>query len=240
MAQSTANAASRAAPLPRAIAFDLDGTLVESAPDLHLVLEELMAEEALAAPSLSSLRTMIGDGAKALIARAFAAAEVDLEPARLNRLYARFLDRYTEEPARASTVYPGVVAVLESLTARGMRLGVCTNKPQRPTERLLEALSLDRFFAHVVGGDALAVRKPDPGHLRAALGADAADPATTLMVGDSRNDLLAARAFGARCVLVTYGYTAVPATELGADAVIDSFAELPAALALTPTTAPRT
>ena len=224
----------------KAIAFDLDGTLVETAADLHLVLEELMADEGLPAPPLASLRTMIGDGAKVLIVRAFAAAGIELEPARLERLYARFLARYGDEPARASTVYPGVPTTLEGLRAQGVRLGVCTNKPQRPTERLLEALDLARYFTHVVGGDALAVRKPHPDHLRVALGQDAAAPATTLMVGDSRNDLLAARALGTPCVLVSYGYTAVPAAELGADAVIDRFADLPGAIALTAAPVPRT
>ena len=112
--------------------------------------------------------------------------------------------------------------MLSDLRAKGARLGLCTNKPQMATIGLLEALGLGDAFHAVIGGDALAgVRKPDPAHLAAVLDALSVPPSRAVMVGDSRNDLLAARGLGIRCVLVSFGYTAVPARELGADAVID-------------------
>lgn len=217
------------APL-QAVVFDLDGTLVETAPDLHLVLSEVMAEEGLPAPPLDALRTMIGDGARALVTRGFAAAGAPLAEADLDRLYARFLALYVARPCRASTLYPGALDVLAALRARGLGLGVCTNKPQRPSELLLDALGIAGMIDCVVGGDVLPVRKPHPDHLRAVVEALGAAPAASVMVGDSRNDLAAARALGVPCVLMSFGYTAVPARELGAEGVVDSFAALPAAL----------
>ncbi|HEX8373713.1 MAG TPA: phosphoglycolate phosphatase [Geminicoccaceae bacterium] len=216
---------------PAAIVFDLDGTLVDTAVDLHLVLTELMTEEALPTPPLESIRAMVGDGAKALLERAFAAAGVAPGPERLDRLYARFLDRYTEQPCRGSTLSPGAAELLAALAESGCALGLCTNTPQRPSELLLEALGVLHRFGAVVGGDVLPVRKPDPAHLAATLDRLGATPATSVMVGDSRNDALTARALNVPCVLVTFGYTTVPARDLGADAVIDHLEELPAALA---------
>jgi phosphoglycolate phosphatase len=124
-----------------------------------------------------------------------------------------------------------VVEALEGLRAQAIRLGVCTNKTQAPTDRLLSALGLDRFFAAIVGGDAVPAKKPDPGHLAAVLERLGAAPARAVMVGDSGHDVIAARALGVPCILVSFGYTPVPARSLGADRVIDRFAELPAALA---------
>ena len=233
-------------PYPPAVVFDLDGTLVDTAEDLHLVLHELMDEEGLPTPPLETMRGMIGDGARALVARAFAAEGVDPGPERLDQLYGRFLDRYTEEPCRRSRLYEGVGDVLDGLAAAGCRLGVCTNKPQRPTVLLLEALGIADRFGAVVGGDALPVRKPDPGHLRAVLERLDVRPDAAVMVGDSRNDVLTAHAAGLPCLLYAHGYTTVPPRELGAEAVFDRWDELPRLLAgptpraLTPAGALRT
>lgn len=215
----------------RAAVFDLDGTLVETAPDLHRVLAMLCAEEGIAAPSIESLRAMVGDGARVLLSRAFAAAGVELPEERHEALYARFLELYVATPAVDSWVYQGVVEALEELRTQGWRLGVCTNKPQLPSDLLLQQLGLAPFFGSILGGDALPVRKPDPAHLGGVVAALGSVPGRTIMVGDSRNDLLAARGLGCRCILVSFGYTTVPAAELGADRVIDSFAELTAAIA---------
>lgn len=216
---------------PKAVVFDLDGTLVDTAADLHLVLAELMAGEDLPTPPLPEIRAMVGDGARALIQRAYAAAGEALAPDQLDRLYDRFLERYTEEPCRASALYPGAVAALDTLAAAGCVLGLCTNKPQRPSELLLDALGIRGRFGAILGGDALKVRKPDPGHLAATIERLGATPADAAMVGDSRNDALTAQALGVPCVLVSFGYTAIPPAELGAEAVIDHLDELPAALA---------
>lgn len=214
-----------------ALVFDLDGTLVETAADLHLILTEVMGEAGLVAPPLPAVRGMIGDGAKVLIERALAAIGAPAEPALVERLFARFRERYAEEPCRLSEPYPGAAELLGSLQGQGIRLGLCTNKPHEATTGLLEALGLARFFDSAIGGDRLPSRKPDPGHLLAVLGELGTRPEAAAMVGDSRNDLLAARGAGLPCVLVSFGYTVVPARELGADAVIDRLADLPAALA---------
>lgn len=214
----------------RAVVFDLDGTLVETAPDLHAVLAELLERERLRIPPLEAVRGMIGDGAKMLIRRAHEWQGLDLSPDRLDRLYAWFLERYTAEPARFSAPYRGVPEALRALRERGLRLGVCTNKPQVPSERLLEAVGLAPWIDVVTGGDVLPVRKPDPGHLAATLEALSASPAEAVMVGDSANDVAVARGLGIPCLLVSFGYTTKPARELGADRVIDRFDELVSAL----------
>lgn len=217
-------------PLPRAVIFDLDGTLVDSAPDLHLLLVELLAEQGLAAPPLPAVRDMIGDGARMLIRRALVEIGSPCDEPGLDRLYDRFTALYDAEPCRLTTAYPRAAATLAGLRDRGVLLGLCTNKPQRATELLLQALGLAESFSAVVGGDVLPVRKPDPTHLAAVLQRLGAEPDQAVMVGDSHNDLLTARALGIRCVLVSFGYSAVPAARLGADAVIDHFTELLGAL----------
>ncbi len=214
-----------------AVVFDLDGTLIDSAPDLHALVNEMLAELGHPGLALAELRPMIGDGARALLERGLQASGGLPSTVDLDALFAEFLRRYARMPVRAGQVYAGAVAMLEELAAAGVRLGVCTNKPQAPTDRLLAALDLARFFGAAVGGDALPVRKPDAGHLRAVLARLGIDARRAALVGDSRTDLLTARAAGVPCVLVSYGYTPVPARDLGADRVIDDMAELGAALA---------
>jgi phosphoglycolate phosphatase len=214
-----------------AVVFDLDGTLVDTAPDLHAHVNALLDELGRPGLNLEVMRPMIGDGARTLLRRGLEATGGIPDDVDLDALYRRFLARYVANPAERSTVHAGVVDVLERLSAEALRLGVCTNKPQAPTDRLLAALGLDRWFEAVVGGDAVPAKKPDPGHLGAVLQRLAANPARSVMVGDSAHDLKAARALGVRCVLVSFGYTPTPARALGADRVIDRVAELPAALA---------
>ena len=173
---------------------------------------------------------MIGDGARVLIERALAELGQPRDAGLVERLFARFRARYAEEPCRASSLYPGARELLGKLRAEGFRLGLCTNKPQAATLGLLRALGLDGCFGAVLGGDAVPARKPDPAHLAAVLAALGSTPGRSVMVGDSRNDLAAARGLGVPCVLVSFGYTPVPARDLGADAVIDRLADLPAVL----------
>ncbi len=214
-----------------AVVFDLDGTLVDTLPDLHAAVRALLGESGLDTPSAAEVRTMIGDGARSLVERSLAWADAPVDAAGLDAAFQRFLEIYGTAPCEASRLYANVEATLTALGAAGVRLGVCTNKPQAPSEAILEGLGIDRFFAAVVGGDAVPRRKPDPAHILDVLGRLGATPEASVMVGDSHNDLAAARAAGVRCVLVDYGYTVVPAMELGADRVIADFAELEAALA---------
>ncbi|MGD9510234.1 MAG: HAD-IA family hydrolase [Geminicoccaceae bacterium] len=192
------------------------------------MLADVLGENGHAAPDLATVHGMIGDGARVLIERAVARIGAELDVDALND---RFRQRYAEVPCRHSVPYPGATALLRELRAAGMRLGLCTNKPQAATLGLLEALGLMDAFDAVIGGDLIkGVRKPDPAHLRAVLAALEAPGSSAVMVGDSRNDLLAARGAAIPCVLVSFGYTAVPARELGADAVIDRLDQLPALL----------
>ncbi len=218
--------------------FDLDGTLIDSLPDLAIALNRLLRQENCAELPHAEVRQMIGDGAMRLVERAFAARGIELgrqAPAFVER----FLALYEGNAAANTQPWPGVRRALETLTAQGWQLAVCTNKPYRPSMEILAALGLSQLFTTVVGGDSLAFKKPDPRHLEGTLAAMAARSETAVMVGDSQNDALAARAIGVPVVLVTFGYTRVPVTELGADLLVDSFDELvPALSRLSGTNAP--
>ncbi|HFA59178.1 MAG TPA: HAD family hydrolase, partial [Rhodospirillales bacterium] len=155
----------------RAAIFDLDGTLVETLPDIHAVLAELFAEEGLAVPDPEQVRRMIGDGARMLLVRALETAGRDTTEEAIDRLHRRFVALYERHPCRYSAPFPGAVECLRHLRERGVRLGVCTNKPQRASEQLLDALGLAPYFSVVIGGDRAVRRKPDPEHPRAVLAA---------------------------------------------------------------------
>lgn len=213
-----------------AVVFDLDGTLVETAGDLHLVLVEILAERGLDAPPLDQVRGMIGDGARVLIQRALETIGAPHDAALIEALFDRFRARYAKEPCRASSLYPGAKELLGQLADKGIRLGMCTNKPQAATDGLLRTLGIADRFAAVIGGDAIQARKPNPQHLAAVIEAMGGSPDRSVMVGDSRNDLLTARGLDVRCILVSFGYTDTPARELGADAVVDDLHDVPAAI----------
>jgi phosphoglycolate phosphatase len=207
-----------------AVVFDLDGTLVDTAPDLGGALNRLLAEHGRVPIGADGIRRMIGDGAAKLVERGFAATGG--LPAALPSLVERFLAIYEPNIAETSRPFPGVVETLERLKAAGLRLGVCTNKPDEATRRLLAALDLSRHFTAVSGGDVPA-RKPDARHLLGVLRDLDASPTRSLMVGDSPNDVAAARNAGVPVVVVSFGYTTTPAAQLGADRLIDDFAALP-------------
>lgn len=215
---------------PPAIVFDLDGTLVDTAPDLHATLNVVLEDLGCAGVSLEQVRAMVGDGVRALLERGLRAGGMVLHEAAMTAATAHYLRHYGTNLARSSRPFPGVTVALDALADRGFRLAVCTNKPHALSLALLEALGLLARFDAVVGGDHLAMRKPDPGHLLGTLAAAGAKREGSVMVGDSRNDVAVARAAGLPVVLVSFGYTAVPARALGADAIIDDFAELAVAI----------
>ena len=213
------------------IAFDLDGTLVDTAPDLIGTLNWLLAEEGLAPLALDEARPFIGRGAKWMIERGFQAAQAPLAPERLQPLFERFIERYNAHIADESRPVPGVVAALETLKAQGAKLAVCTNKLTGLSVSLLDALGLSRLFDAVVGADAAPAAKPDPRHLEAAIAAAGGTKDRAVLVGDAATDAGAARAAGVPLILVSFGYTETPAAELHPDILIDHFDELPDACA---------
>ncbi len=213
-----------------AVVFDLDGTLVDTAPGILAFLNEMLVEFGRPGLDLEAVRPMIGDGVRSLMIAGLEASGGVPDNVVIDELFERYLKRYSVDPARSSEPYAGVIATLETLGSAGMAMGVCTNKPQRPTDRLLADLGLDRHFRTAIGGDALLVKKPDPVHLLSVLEQLGAGPERTVLVGDSATDARTARAAGVACVLVSFGYSATPARELGADRVIDAFADLVPAL----------
>jgi phosphoglycolate phosphatase len=211
------------------IVFDLDGTLVDTAPDLVGTLNQLLVEEQLPMLGLDEVRAMIGHGARALLGRGFTAAGVPLDDARMDRLFRRFIEVYLGRIARESRPFPGAGAALDALNAAGARLAVCTNKPTNLSVALLNALGLADCFDAIVGPDAAPAPKPDPAHLLAAIAQAGGRSDRALMVGDSATDATAARAAYVPLVLVTFGYTETPAAELSPDILIERFDDLPAA-----------
>jgi phosphoglycolate phosphatase len=214
-----------------AIVFDLDGTLIDSAPDIHLALNRTLAEAGRGEVTLESVKLMIGDGARLLVARGFAATGPALDDGAVEEEYRRFLERYEGPDSVVLTrPYPGVVETLEQLIAAGHCLGLCTNKPHGPTLDVLERLSLARYFAAVMTPEQVSAHKPDPAHLRAVLEALGVAAEEAVMVGDNANDVAVARAAAVPVVAVTYGYPRMAPEALGADLLIDRMAELPEAL----------
>jgi phosphoglycolate phosphatase len=210
-----------------AIAFDLDGTLVDTAHDLIGTLNWLLAEEGLAPVPLAEARPFIGRGARWMIERGFQAAKAPLAPAEVQPLFERFIDRYQGHIADESRPFPGCVEALETLKAEGARLCVCTNKLTGLSTALLDALDLTRLFEAVIGSDSTPGIKPDRRHLETAIAAVGGDLTRAIMVGDAATDAGAARAAKVPLILVSFGYTETPARELGPDILVDHFDELP-------------
>jgi phosphoglycolate phosphatase len=215
----------------RAVVFDLDGTLVDTLPDILPALNRLMAEEGRRPITTAEGRRMMGQGSRKLIERACTATGNLPDEGAIERYYNRFIEYYMAAPAERSAPYPGAAAMLQNLSAAGVTLGVCTNKPHEATLRVLDGLALRPYFAAVLGGDALDVRKPDAGHLRAVLAAMGAGSDSAAMVGDSEIDVAAARNAGVPVIVVDFGYSALAPAALGADAVISHLGDLPDALA---------
>ena len=217
--------------LPQAVIFDLDGTLVDSAADIGASLNWLLSGIGRRAVVRAEVVTWVGDGVAKLVERGLEATGGVPAADELAALVARFTDHYEAHSAELTRPFSGVVAALEKLAAAGCRLGVCTNKPEGATWEILETLGLGHFFQAVAGGDTVpGVRKPQPEHVLHVVQELGVPPAAAVMVGDSPNDINAAKAANLRAVAVSFGYTRVPPAELGADALIDHFDELVAAL----------
>jgi phosphoglycolate phosphatase len=215
---------------PRAVVFDLDGTLIDSAGDIADVLNVCLAEEGIAPFDEPAVVTMIGGGARVLVERALTRLGRREDEALLERLFRGFAARYEALGAGRSKPFPGAVALLETLARDRIGLAICTNKPAAITNRVLDELGLSRWFGTVIGETPHLPRKPAPDMVLAALAGLGATPTQAVMIGDSGADIGAAKAAGVKTIAVSFGYTTTPPRDLGADLVIDHLDEALAAL----------
>lgn len=214
---------------PRAVLFDLDGTLIDSAGDIRAAVNEVLSRHALGPLSLDAVKAMIGQGVKVTVDRAFRACGKPLEGDALEHENLAMLDIYANHLTEFTRLMPAARETLEGLHAEGLKLAVATNKPQRAAEAVLDHFGLFPYLGAVVGGDAGVAKKPAPDILLAALERLGIEPWDAVMVGDSISDVTSARAAGMTVVIVRGGYTPVPAEELGADRVLETLEELPEA-----------
>jgi phosphoglycolate phosphatase len=209
-----------------ALIFDLDGTLVDTAPDLLGATNAVLKSQGRRQVDPSTLRHMVGFGARSLIEQAMAATGTPVSASELPGLVDIFLTHYRAHIADESVPFPGVVETLERLVAGGRRLGVLTNKPQEMADLLLATLKLDRFFPVIYGAGRMSYVKPDARIFHDVVRELGGEPG--IMIGDSITDVATARAAKAPVILVSYGYTPEPAHTLGGDAVTDDFTQIPA------------
>src|SRR5258707_12040108 len=215
---------------PPTVVFDLDGTLVDTAPDLINALNFVLSREGLPAVPLQSARNMIGAGARKLIERGLELEGRVTTVDDITRLTADFIDYYAAHIAEGSRPFEGLEDALDDLTKRGYRLAVCTNKLEWLSKRLLDELGLTPRFAAICGADTFGVSKPDPAILRQTIARAGGDLASTIMVGDAGPDIGVARRAGVPVIGVTFGYTDVPIADLKPDRVITHMHDLPAAV----------
>ena len=212
-----------------AFIFDLDGTLVDTAPDLLATLNTILSREGRQPVEEKELRHLVGRGSRNLISEAFKLTGAPVDPAHLEVLFDDFLQDYGSHVAAASRPFSGVVETLQRLKADGVRMAVLTNKPHGPTKMLIEQLGLERYFGAVFGQGYKPYQKPDPRLFEDVLAELGGRGGGAVMIGDSITDVETARAGHAPVILMSYGYTPDPASSLGADVVLDDFREVPAA-----------
>ena len=215
---------------PETIVFDLDGTLVDTAPDLTAALNAVLIRERLPPVPLERVRQMVGRGARVLIERALAWHRIPTDPSRTTELVQHFLDYYEANIAVTSRPFDGMEACVRSLKDRGHRIGICTNKPEHLSRKLIGELGLTDLFPVILGADSRPWRKPDPRHLTDTIEQLGGRADNAVLVGDSDTDSRTARAANIPVILVTFGYTETPASELDANAVVDHYRDLENAL----------
>ncbi len=206
--------------MPRTLLLDLDGTLVDTVPDIEAALNRLMVSRGLAVFAREQVKALVGDGIAALVAGAFAARGREPDAAALADLSADYAERFAVD----SALFPGVLQVLTALAADGWRLAVCTNKPERPARALLQAMGLMPLLSAIGGGDSFAARKPDPAHLLGTLALASGTADQAVMLGDHRNDILAALGAGMPGIFAAWGYGGLAMAQ-GSTAVAGDIAE---------------
>ncbi|HSZ97037.1 MAG TPA: HAD-IA family hydrolase [Bradyrhizobium sp.] len=214
----------------RIVVFDLDGTLVDTAPDLTNALNFILAREGLAPVPLHAARNMIGAGARKLLERGLELEGRTVSLAELDRLTDDFINHYAEHIADASRPFDGLEAALDDLESSGYRFAVCTNKLEWLSKRLLDRLNLSPRFAAICGADTFGVSKPDPAILRQTVARAGGELSSAIMVGDAGPDVGVARRAGIPVICVSFGYTEVPVADLKPDRVIDHMRELRGAI----------
>jgi phosphoglycolate phosphatase len=210
--------------------FDLDGTLVDTAPDLVATLNTILARLGLPPVAYAAARNMVGGGARVLIERGLAAEGRTLATAEIDQLVKDFIEHYAAHIADHSRPFPGLAGALDALEARGCRLAVCTNKLEWLSVSLLDALDLSKRFVAICGADTFGVPKPNPEFLFKTITRSDGIPERAVMIGDSVSDIAMAKTAGVPVIGVEYGYTDTPIGKLGADRVIGSLGDLPAAV----------
>jgi len=215
---------------PLTVVFDLDGTLIDTAPDLIDTLNVIMAREGMQPVDCAQARSLIGGGARRMIEAGLKSERRVESAGTIDRMFADFLVHYSEHIADRSRPFPGLVDALDRLASDGCRLAVCTNKLEGLSRQLLAALDLTDRFAAICGQDTFGVQKPNPEVLRQTVQAAGGILERAIMVGDSITDIATAKAAGIPVVAVDFGYSEEPIQTLGADRLIGRFDELPAAI----------
>lgn len=210
------------------VIFDLDGTLIHTAPDLMASLNHVLALDSLAPVTFEDMTWLVGQGAKVMIERAWSHHGYAFAPEKLETAFDAFLVHYAAEMPGHSQPYPGLLAALDRLEASGMKLAVCTNKTEALARRLLDSLGLTGRFAAITGGDTFAVRKPHGEHVLGTIEMAGALPGNAVMIGDSINDILAAQNAAVPAIAVPFGYSDKPVSDFNPDIIINHFDELDA------------
>jgi phosphoglycolate phosphatase len=216
-------------PKLQGLIFDLDGTLIDSAPDLCQAMNKILAENGRRPVTLDEVKSFVGDGMLTMMQRALAATGNPLPDNETFRIFQKFVGYYRDLPAAQEQIYPHVRETLENFIAKGVKLGLCTNKQETATKRLLKDLDMARYFTFVAGGDTFALHKPHPDHVKGVVEKMGVPALGCVMVGDSVNDVSSAKGNDIPCLIVTHGY-GFEVEELGAAALIEGIDQLPAAL----------
>ncbi|MCP4073587.1 MAG: phosphoglycolate phosphatase [Hyphomicrobiales bacterium] len=218
--------------VPDAILFDLDGTLIHSAPDLHAAANFVCQKRGLEIFDLETIISFVGNGVPVLVKRIFDARDISLADADIQNAITDYLDYYDQHSTDLTRPYEGVVDALDQIKGEGMLMAVVTNKPEAPARAILEALKLDNFFSTVVGGDTTGSKKPDPAPYFTACNNLGVDPSSTIYVGDSETDGKTADAANVPFILYSGGYRNLSIEEINHWRVIDSFSQLPSTVNL--------
>jgi phosphoglycolate phosphatase len=222
--------ASQTQTMTQTIIFDLDGTMIDTAPDLIAAANHALEAFGVAQASADLIRPAISGGARQMLTIGLEAAGANDRAADLDAMLSHFLDHYRSNIATQSRPFPGLVSALDNIADKGWRIGVCTNKREANARLLLHKLGLDGYFSAILGSDSVPERKPHPDHLIRTIAQAGGQRTRALMIGDSAADIDAARAAGVPSIAVRFGYSATPADRLGADRVIGHFDELAGAI----------